>query len=222
MSPLHAVLFDLDGTLLDTAPDLGAAVNHVLVQEGFAPLSEAVIRQITSHGALGLLRAGLGDELLEELGASRLRTALLDYYAAHLCLGTRPFDGMIELVHWLEEQDMPWGIVTNKPGFLTDPLLAQLPELKGCAVAVSADTLPVRKPDPAPMFYACDKLGVAPAHTLYVGDHVRDIEAGRNAGMVTAVAGWGYLDERDDPALWQADLHFDTVQALHHWLRLSR
>lgn len=222
MSPLHAVLFDLDGTLLDTAPDLGAAVNHVLVQEGFAPLSEAVIRQTTSHGALGLLRAGLGDELLEELGASRLRTALLDYYAAHLCLGTRPFGGMVELVHWLEEQAMPWGIVTNKPGFLTDPLLAQLPELKGCAVAVSADTLPVRKPDPAPMFYACDKLGVAPAHTLYVGDHVRDIEAGRNAGMVTAVAGWGYLDEHDDPALWQADLHFDTVQALHHWLRLSR
>ncbi|MGY3926623.1 HAD family hydrolase [Aeromonas simiae] len=222
MSQVTAVLFDLDGTLLDTAPDLGAAVNHVLVEEGFAPLSEHIIRQTTSHGALGLLRAGLGDEQLEELGAARLRTALLDYYAAHLCIGTRPYEGMIDLIDWLEDQAMPWGIVTNKPGFLTEPLLAQLPALKGCGVTVSADTLPVRKPDPAPLFYACERLGVNPATTLYVGDHLRDIEAGRNAGMPTAIAGWGYLDEREDPADWQADLHFDTVQALHHWLRMRR
>ncbi len=95
--PLHGVLFDLDGTLLDTAPDLGAAVNHVLISEGFAPLSDDIIRQTTSHGALGLLKAGLGDELLEELGATRLRNALLDYYAANLCVGTRPYEGMVDL-----------------------------------------------------------------------------------------------------------------------------
>ncbi|OCQ42748.1 haloacid dehalogenase [Aeromonas veronii] len=217
--PLRGVLFDLDGTLLDTAPDLGAAVNHVLISEGFAPLSDEIIRQTTSHGALGLLKAGLGDELLEELGATRLRNALLDYYAANLCVGTRPYEGMVDLIEWLDEKQLPWGIVTNKPGFLTEPLLAALPEFASCGVTVSADTLPVRKPDPAPMFFACEKLGVEAAHCLYVGDHVRDIEAGRNAGMRTAVAGWGYLNDEEDPAQWGADLHFDTVQALHHWLR---
>lgn len=157
--PLRGVLFDLDGTLLDTAPDLGAAVNHVLINEGFAPLSDDIIRQTTSHGALGLLKAGLGDELLEELGATRLRNALLDYYAANLCVGTRPYEGMVDLIEWLDEKQLPWGIVTNKPGFLTEPLLAALPQLASCGVTVSADTLPVRKPDPAPMFFACEKLG---------------------------------------------------------------
>ena len=217
--PLRCVLFDLDGTLLDTAPDLGAAVNHVLVSEGFAPLSDAIIRQTTSNGALGLLKAGLGNELLEDLGSHRLRTALLDYYAANLCVGTRPYEGMVDLIEWLDEKQLPWGIVTNKPGFLTEPLLAALPALASCGVTVSADTLPVRKPDPAPMFFACERLGVEASQCLYVGDHVRDIEAGRNAGMRTAVAGWGYLSDDEDTADWGADLHFDTVQALHHWLR---
>ncbi|MNN72988.1 Phosphoglycolate phosphatase [compost metagenome] len=98
-------------------------------------------------------------------------------------------------------------------------MLAALPALASCGVTVSADTLPVRKPDPAPMFYACERLGVEASQCLYVGDHVRDIEAGRNAGMRTAVAGWGYLHDDEDPADWGADLQFDTVQALHHWLR---
>lgn len=215
---LSAVLFDLDGTLLDTAPDLGAAANHVLIHEGFAPLSDEVIRKTTSHGALALLKAGLGDEI-DALGAERLRTALLDYYAAHLCVGTRPYDGMVELIAWLDEQQIPWGVVTNKPAFLTEPLLAALPAFKRCGVTISADTLPVRKPDPAPLYYACEQLGVVAADALYVGDHVRDIDAGRNAGMRTAVALWGYLDE--DPASWQADLHFATVQALHQWLYME-
>ena len=182
-APLRCVLFDLDGTLLDTAPDLGAAVNHVLISEGFAPLPEAIIRQTTSHGALGLLKAGLGDELLEELGATRLRTALLDHYAANLCVGTRPYEGMLDLIEWLDEKKLPWGIVTNKPAFLTDPLMAQVTELPGCGVIVSADTLPVRKPHPDPLYYACNKLDVLPGRALYVGDHERDIEAGRAAGM---------------------------------------
>ena len=217
-APLGCVLFDLDGTLLDTAPDLGAAVNHVLISEGFAPLSDDIIRQTTSHGALGLLRAGLGDELLEELGATRLRTALLDYYAANLCVGTRPYEGMVDLIEWLDEKQLPWGIVTNKPGFLTEPLLAALPALASCGVTVSADTLPVRKPHPDPMFYACAQLGVEPAECLYVGDHIRDIEAGRAAGMRTAIAGWGYMDPAEATTEWGADWNFSDVAALHRWL----
>ncbi|MGL5949737.1 MAG: HAD-IA family hydrolase [Aeromonas sp.] len=218
-APLACVLFDLDGTLLDTAPDLGAAVNHVLIHAGFAPLSDALVRQTASHGALALLKAGLTEEELAELGAERLRQALLDFYAAHLCVGTRPYAGIVELIEWLDERELPWGIVTNKPGFLTEPLIAALPEFARCAVIVSADTLPVRKPDPAPMFYACERIGVAAADCLYVGDHVRDIEAGRNAGMRTAAALWGYLAADEDVASWQADLSFADAFALKHWLR---
>ncbi|MGL5660061.1 MAG: HAD hydrolase-like protein, partial [Aeromonas sp.] len=135
-APVRCVLFDLDGTLLDTAPDLGAAVNHVLVNEGFAPLPDPIIRQTASHGALALLQAGISDEDLEALGSTRLRTALLDYYAANLCVGTRPYPGMVALIEWLDEHHIPWGVVTNKPAFLTEPLLAALPELANCGVTV--------------------------------------------------------------------------------------
>ena len=213
-----AVLFDLDGTLLDTAPDLGAAVNHVLQREGMAPLPDTVVRRIASDGALGLLKAGFGEEQLARMDTPALRQALLDYYAAHLYEGTRPYQGMPEFIAWLNTQGIRWGIVTNKPAFLTEPLMAQVAELPHCGVIVSADTLPVRKPHPDPMFYACAQLGVDPAECLYVGDHIRDIEAGRAAGMRTAIAGWGYMDPAEATAEWGADWNFDDVAALHQWL----
>lgn len=213
-----AVLFDLDGTLLDTAPDLGAAVNHVLQREGMAPLPDTVIRRIASDGALGLLKAGFGEEQLARMDTPALRQALLDYYAAHLYEGTRPYQGMPEFIAWLNAQGIRWGIVTNKPAFLTEPLMAQVAELPHCGVIVSADTLPVRKPHPDPMFYACAQLGVDPAECLYVGDHIRDIEAGRAAGMRTAIAGWGYMDPAEATAEWGADWNFDNVAALYQWL----
>ena len=213
-----AVLFDLDGTLLDTAPDLGAAVNHVLQREGMAPLPDTVVRRIASDGALGLLKAGFGEEQLARMDTPALRQALLDYYAAHLYEGTRPYQGMPEFIAWLNAQGIRWGIVTNKPAFLTEPLMAQVAELPHCGVIVSADTLLVRKPHPDPMFYACAQLGVDPAECLYVGDHIRDIEAGRAAGMRTAIAGWGYMDPAEATAEWGADWNFDDVAALHQWL----
>ncbi|CAJ1779967.1 HAD family hydrolase [Aeromonas salmonicida] len=219
--PLRCVLFDLDGTLLDTAPDLGAAVNHVLVSEGFAPLSDAIIRQTTSTARSGCSKPGLAMSCSKSWGplACAPPCSTTTRRTSVSALDPRPYEGMVNLIEWLDEKKLPWGIVTNKPGFLTEPLLAALPELASCGVTVSADTLPVRKPDPAPMYFACEQLGIDAAHCLYVGDHVRDIEAGRNAGMRTAVAGWGYLSDDEDPADWGADLHFDTVQALHHWLR---
>lgn len=213
-----AVLFDLDGTLLDTAPDLGAAVNHVLTSCNMAPLSDEIIRRTASDGALGLLRAGFGDEELAKRDAQGLRQQLLDYYASHLYIGTRPYPGMVEFIGWLNGQGIRWGIVTNKPAFLTEPLMAQVTELPGCGVIVSADTLPVRKPHPDPLYYACNKLDVLPGRALYVGDHERDIEAGRAAGMQTVIAGWGYIDPAMALESWQADHHFCDVEALQAWL----
>jgi len=213
-----AVLFDLDGTLLDTAPDLGAAVNHVLTSCNMAPLSDEIIRRTASDGALGLLRAGFGDEELARRDAQGLRQQLLDYYASHLYIGTRPYPGIVEFIGWLNGQGIRWGIVTNKPAFLTEPLMAQVTELPGCGVIVSADTLPVRKPHPDPLYYACNKLDVLPGRALYVGDHERDIEAGRAAGMQTVIAGWGYIDPAMALESWQADHHFCDVEALQAWL----
>ena len=213
-----AVLFDLDGTLLDTAPDLGAAVNHVLTSCNMAPLSDELIRRTASDGALGLLRAGFGDEELARRDAQGLRQQLLDYYASHLYIGTRPYPGIVEFIGWLNGQGIRWGIVTNKPAFLTEPLMAQVTELPGCGVIVSADTLPVRKPHPDPLYYACNKLDVLPGRALYVGDHERDIEAGRAAGMQTVIAGWGYIDPAMALESWQADHHFCDVEALQAWL----
>ena len=213
-----AVLFDLDGTLLDTAPDLGAAVNHVLTSCNMAPLSDEIIRRTASDGALGLLRAGFGDEELARRDAQGLRQQLLDYYASHLYVGTRPYPGMVEFIGWLNGQGIRWGIVTNKPAFLTEPLMALVTELPGCGVIVSADTLPVRKPHPDPLYYACNKLDVLPGRALYVGDHERDIEAGRAAGMQTVIAGWGYIDPAMALESWQADHHFCDVEALQAWL----
>ena len=217
-SRFSAVLFDLDGTLLDTAPDLGAAANHVLAQIGKAPLSDFVIRQTASDGALALIKAGLSETEQAEHDLTILRQQLLDHYVQHLYIGTRPYDGMVELITWLNNHAIPWGVVTNKPAFLTDPLLALVTELPNCAVAVSADTLPLRKPHPEPLWHACEQIGVAAKDCLYIGDHIRDIEAGRNAGMTTAIAAWGYIAENERLTDWLADVEMADPHSLLAWL----
>ncbi len=148
----EAVLFDLDGTLLDTAPDLGGAANAVLASIGKSPLTDEVTRKTASDGALALIKAGLTESEQQEVDLSLLRQQLLDYYAEHLYEGTKPYAGMIELIAWLNQNQIAWGVVTNKPAFLTEPLMAQVTELPQCAVIVSADTLPVRKPNPEPLW----------------------------------------------------------------------
>ena len=217
-SRFSAVLFDLDGTLLDTAPDLGAAANHVLAQIGKAPLSDFVIRQTASDGALALIKAGLSETEQAEHDLTILRQQLLDHYVQHLYIGTRPYDGMVELITWLNSSAIPWGVVTNKPAFLTDPLLALVTELPNCAVAVSADTLALRKPHPEPLWHACEQIGVTAKDCLYVGDHIRDIEAGRNAGMTTAIAAWGYIAENERLTDWLADVEMADPYSLLAWL----
>ncbi|WP_427977653.1 phosphoglycolate phosphatase [Agarivorans sp.] len=221
MTKQVAVLFDLDGTLLDTAPDLGAAANFVLSQHQQAPLSLEQARQLSSHGAIGLLKAGFGEAWAEQ-AQNQLRQQLLDYYQQYICQGTDFFPGIRQALQWLNQQQIPWGVVTNKPEHLSKLLLAHFVEFEQSAVLIGGDTLAQRKPDPAPMLLACEKLGIAPQHCLYVGDAERDIEAGRNSNMTTLLALWGYLSEQDKIEQWQADLHCSKSeqlqQSIQAWL----
>ncbi len=206
---IQGVLFDLDGTLLDTALDLGAAANRALARYGYPPLSDAHAYQYSSHGSRGLLRAALGP-LFERTDYDPLKTALLDAYLAALCVHTRPYEGITELLSGLNDRSVPWGIVTNKPGWLTDPLLAQIPLFANSRINISGDTFEVAKPHPKPLLAAAESLDVDPGTILYVGDAERDMEAAQSAGMRGCVALWGYLRPEDRPREWPAEWFCDS------------
>lgn len=196
-----AILFDLDGTLLDTAPDLAAALNHVRQLDGLPPLPLATLRPYASHGSRGLLACGFGDEQTPA-EHERRRQQLLDHYLANIARHSQLFAGVEALLQTLAERAIGWGIVTNKPGFLTNALLPHFPLLAGAASVISGDTLAVAKPHPEPLFHACRQLGVNPADCWYVGDAQRDLEAGRAAGMAAILADWGYLHPDEPGSDW--------------------
>jgi phosphoglycolate phosphatase len=213
---IRGVLFDLDGTLLDTAPDLIRVLNQVRVEQGRAPLPYELARTQVSHGSSGLIRLGfpdLGGDALETL---RLR--LLELYSAQLAIDTALFDGCESLLEALQSRAMPWGIVTNKPGFLTTPLLMTLGLDSRAGCVVSGDTLPQRKPHPAPLLLAASQLSLQPQQCLYVGDAERDVQSARAAGMPVLVARYGYLGPDDDPDSWQPDAHIDAPLQILDWL----
>lgn len=203
LAGIRAVLFDLDGTLIDTAPDLGHALNLQRGRHGLAPLADAVIRPQASHGARGLLGLGFGVEP-DDAKFPAMREELLELYAANLCRLSRPFPGIPELLDALEARGLKWGVVTNKPARFTEPLLSLLDLAERAACIVSGDTCPQPKPHPAPMLAAAELCGAAPAACLYLGDAERDIQAARAAGMPALVAAWGYLDTGDQPHVWGA------------------
>ena len=217
--PVHGVLFDLDGTLLDTAPDMVGALNELRMLEGIAPLPFESLRQHVSHGSARLVSVGFGLDAGDEY--ERLRQRFLDVYRARVASDTRPFDGMEAVLAAVESAGFGWGIVTNKPGWLTEPLLQELGLRERCACVVSGDTLHVRKPHPAPLLHAAEALGLPPVHCTYVGDAERDIQAGRAAGMRTLVAAFGYLGDDDDPAAWGADGIVSTPLDILGWLGLE-
>ena len=214
------VLFDLDGTLLDTAPDMGQALNRLLVEHNRPPLPAAMIRPVVSHGSLGLLKLGFDIDPAEAEFAA-LRDRFLALYSADLAVKTALFEGMEQVLAALEQQATPWGIVTNKPGWLTGPLLQQVGLEQRVACVVSGDTLPQRKPDPAPLLHACEHIGVDPSTCLYIGDAERDIEAARRAGMASLVACYGYLQATEQPESWGAQGLLQHPLDLLRWLNLS-
>lgn len=209
----QAVLFDLDGTLVDTADDLGAALNHVLAHFGKPSCHRAQYRPVASHGAKGLLQLGFGADLAS-YDFAQLRQMFLHYYAEHIAQHSQPFAGAVPLLQQLEQQQIPWGVVTNKPYKLAASLLRQLPALANCRLLLGGDSLAQRKPDPTPLWVACQQLTVDPRQCWYVGDAERDIEAGRRAGMQTVLAAFGYIANEDQPELWQADLTISSLAEL--------
>ena len=203
LANIRAVLFDLDGTLVDTAPDLGYALNLQRVRHGLPPLAESVIRPQASHGARGLL--GVGFDLHPDAPHyGIMREEFLQLYSENICRHSKPFPGILDLLSALEAKNLAWGVVTNKPARFTEPLMSILDLAERARCIVSGDTCPQPKPHPAPMLVAAELCGVRPAQCLYVGDAARDIEAATAAGMPALAAAWGYLDSTDAPETWGA------------------
>ncbi|MCC6206697.1 MAG: phosphoglycolate phosphatase, partial [Gammaproteobacteria bacterium] len=212
----HCFLFDLDGTLVDTAPDLAATLNALRAEHGLVAMPFDVIRPHVSHGARAMVRVGFG---IDEGDArfTALRERFLEIYRERLMQHSRLFDGMEEVLATLENRGVKWGVVTNKPAWLTEPLLKDLGLAPRAACVISGDSTRNRKPHPEPLLHASALVGVAPEQCLYIGDAQRDIEAGRAAGMKTLVALFGYLGQDDRPQEWDADGMIDSPLEILDW-----
>ena len=218
-SNIKTVLFDLDGTLADTAPDLAAALNTVLVNNGREGLPFETIRPVVSHGGQALIKLGFQIEP-DHTEFESLYSALLDYYKNNIARHTRLFSGMDKVLKKIEQLGLNWGVVTNKPGWLTEPLMIALNLSHQAACIVSGDTLNERKPHPAPLLHASELAGSQANECIYIGDAERDIIAGERAGMTTLVALFGYIDENDQPQNWGSDGMIKTPQEILDWLKI--
>ena len=215
--PIAAVLFDLDGTLIDTAPDFIRIVRELCVEDGVPEPSAAQIRSQVSEGARAMVRLIHPELPLDDPALLRYRQRFLDAYAQQIAVETTLFDGMADLLESLEQRRIAWGIVTNKPRYLSERLLIALGLQQRCAVLVCPEDVRQAKPDPEPMFLAANQLGIAADQIVYVGDHPRDIDAGRAAQMPTVLAAYGYLPPAHSSNLadWQADHVVADVAELH-------
>ena len=213
----RAVLFDLDGTLLDTAADLGAALNALLQEEGLPPLPMSAIRPAAGNGCRGLLRLGLQITTTDPRYPAFCER-LLDLYEKHMLCQTNLFTGMAETLQFLDEQAIRWGIVTNKPQRYTLPLMQHLTLDTRAHCIISGDTLPFRKPHPAPILHACQLLAAPPETTLYIGDMKTDVEASRLAGVAPLTALYGYIPVGERPEEWPAAGYLNKPTDLIDWL----
>ena len=217
---ITTVLFDLDGTLADTGPDLADALNVVLAERNQPTLPYDRVRPHVSHGANAMLKLGFG-LTPDHDGFLPLRERFLAIYRDNIARHTRLFPGMDTVLDTLEARQLRWGVVTNKPGWLTEPLMRELGLAHRAACIVSGDTTANRKPHPEPMLYACRVTASLAPQCLYIGDARRDIEAGRRAGMATLAALFGYIGEDDLPEQWGADDMIEKPEQILEWLALS-
>jgi phosphoglycolate phosphatase len=217
---MTAVLFDLDGTLVDTAPDMAAALNHVMVEEGMQPLALDIIRPHVSRGGLALTLLAF-EQQREAQEIEPLRLRFLDYYLHHIAQHSCLFDGFEQVLKCLETNAIPWGIVTNKPGWLTDPLLLALGLNTRSSVTISGDTLAHKKPHPLPLIRAAETINIDCVDCLYIGDDRRDIEAGNAANMTTIIARYGYIYDDSDLTSWQADGIIEKPEQILSLLKLT-
>ena len=217
---IKAVLFDLDGTLLDTAQDFHESLNDLRAEENLEPLSFETVRAQVSHGGHALVRLGFGT--LEPEAHEAMRMRLLNIYRKRLAKHTRLFEGGDEMLDALENRGLTWGIVTNKPGWLTDPLLVEVNLSSRARAVVSGDTLPERKPHPMPLLHAARTLGVEPRECVFVGDAERDAQAAQSAGMYSVIAGFGYIGDGDRADQWFQHGWLDTPLDLLAWLDKPR
>ncbi|WP_321856112.1 phosphoglycolate phosphatase [Paraburkholderia tropica] len=218
LAACDAVLFDFDGTLADTAPDLAAAVNQMRHARGLAPAPYEKLRPLASAGARGLIGGAFGVGPDDHEFAA-MREEFLANYAANLRVETALFPGIDAVLDDLDARGVLWGIVTNKVARLTDPLVKLMHLDTRAASVVSGDTTPYSKPHPAPLLHAAETLGIAPHRVVYVGDDLRDIQAGHAAGMATIAAAYGYCGNVEPPARWNADYLADTAETLLALLR---
>lgn len=214
---IKAVLFDLDGTLADTAPDLAHALNRQRVARGMPPLPLATIRPHVSKGGRGLVNVGFG-AMPDESDFHAIRDEFLMFYAERMCHETTLFPGMADLLDELERRGLPWGVVTNKFERFTLPLLAALALDERAASIISGDTCSRAKPHPDSLLAACEQIGVAPKNCVYVGDDERDVQAAHAAGMMAIVAMYGYLGDDNHPEAWGADAMIEQPAEVLNYL----
>jgi N-acetyl-D-muramate 6-phosphate phosphatase len=217
----EAVLFDLDGTLADTAPDMARTVNQMRTRRGLAPVPQEIVRPHVSKGARGMLMAAF-DMKTDHPDFPAMREEFLSIYSDNLCVDSALFPGMSDLLDRLEAEDIAWGVVTNKFERFARPLLEHMGIASRASVIIGGDTSPKAKPFPDPLLMAAASLGVTPSHTLYVGDDERDVQAARAAGMPVVVAAYGYLGDGPPPSEWKADGVVDSAGQLGAWIFGSR
>ena len=204
MLDFKALLFDLDGTLLDTAPDFITAINTQLKRHGHNPLIGDVVRTSVTHGSIGIIE-NVYNIKQDHPEFEPLKEEFLELYLSNISEKTGLFDGLRQVLDSCEERNIPWGIVTNKPLRYTAPLMADLGLNKQSATTICPDHVANPKPDPEALILACSQIKIAPSDCIYIGDHIRDIQAGKSAGMKTIAAGWGYIEEFENITQWQAD-----------------
>jgi len=214
---IEAVLFDLDGTLADTAPDMARTVNLMRTRRGLASVPLELVRPHVSKGARGMICSAF-EMTSDHPDFQAMRDEFLALYGENLCVDTRLFPGMGELLDTLEARDIAWGVVTNKFERFARPIMDELGLGARAGVVVGGDTCPRAKPHPDPLLFAASALGVAPARTMYVGDDERDVQAARAAGMPVIVAGYGYLGDGPPPSEWKADGIVQAAKDIGKWI----